>query len=93
MIIEKVRNKLLSKSRFNKQLLVAASDFTLLLFASFLALSISHGSSMLSASEQIFRLLWAPFFGVIFLTSLGTYRSIVRFIEFSVNNYSLISVV
>ena len=65
-------------------MVLAHSDFVLLFFSSFLAISLSHNNFLILDFEQIFRMLWVPILGVIFLAILGIYKSVVRFIEFSV---------
>ncbi|MBL51922.1 MAG: polysaccharide biosynthesis protein [Candidatus Marinimicrobia bacterium] len=52
--------------------------------ATFFALMISNIDFSLISTENLFRLLWLPFFSVISFWYLGVYSSIVRYIDLSV---------
>ena len=83
MIKKIVRERALALSRFNKQIVMVFTDFWLFFFSIFLALCIVQGSLFITISEQIVRMFSLSLLGVLVFTSLGIYRSIVRYIEFS----------
>lgn len=83
MLANNLKEVFLNTTRLNKQLLALTLDFLLLLFSSFIAISISLPSVNIFTSEIIFRVLWAPIIAVIFLAFLGIYKSVVRYIELS----------
>jgi FlaA1/EpsC-like NDP-sugar epimerase len=78
-----LKKKLISTTRFNKKLIVFATDFLSICAASFFALIISDVDLSLINLEQFVRLLWTPLFCVISFWFLGVYSSVVRYIDFS----------
>ncbi len=78
-----LKKKLISTTRFNKKLIVSATDFFSICAASFFALIISDVNLSLINLEQFVRLLWTPLFCVISFWFLGVYSSVVRYIDFS----------
>ena len=83
MIINKFKNRLLRSSRLKKQILAAVNDFFFFFLATYLAISVSQNTFFSLDYDLVLRLIWVPSFGVIILSILGIYNSVVRFLEFS----------
>ena len=79
-----LKKYLISTSRLNKKLIVLSCDFFCICIATFFALVLSNVDISEISQEQILRLLWLPFFCVFVFWYLGVYKSIVRYIDFSV---------
>ncbi len=77
------KNRLLSSSRRTKQILVASTDFISFSFASLLALFLSNLDVMSLTSLELLRVFWIPFFSVFVFYLFGIYRSVLRFIDFT----------
>ncbi len=77
------KNRLLSSSRRTKQILVASTDFISFSFASLLALFLSNLDVMSLTSFELIRVFWIPFFSVFVFYLFGIYRSVLRFIDFT----------
>ena len=76
---------LLSSSRGFKVFIAATSDFVSLLIATFFALLVSQTDlSLINSAEYFLRLLLVPFITVTVFYAIGVYRSIIRYIDFSV---------
>jgi len=83
VIINKFKNRLLRSSRLKKQILAAVNDFFFFFLATYLAISVSQNTFFSLDYDLVLRLIWVPSFGVIILSILGIYNSVVRFLEFS----------
>ncbi len=79
----RLKQTLLSASRFNKKLIVLFTDFFCILLATLFAMLISNVDFFSLNLIQILRLLWVPFLSVIAFWLLGVYSSVIRYIEFS----------
>ncbi|MEL0239054.1 MAG: nucleoside-diphosphate sugar epimerase/dehydratase [Gammaproteobacteria bacterium] len=77
------KNRLLSSSRRTKQILVASTDFISFSFASLLALFLSNLDVMSLTSLELLRVFWIPFISVFIFYLFGIYRSVLRFIDFT----------
>ena len=80
----KLKNFILSRSRFKKKVLVLSSDFFSICLATIFALFISDVDFLSISLEQALRLIWVPFLCVIVFWKVGIYSSVVRYIDFSV---------
>ena len=78
-----LKKKIISGTRFKKNLIVLSTDFFCICLATFFALVISNADFNEISLAQIIRLLWLPLFCVISFWLLGVYKSIVRYIDFS----------
>ncbi len=79
----RLKETLLSTSRFNKKLIVLFTDFSCIFLATLFAMLISDIDFSSLKFLQILRLLWVPFLCVTAFWLLGVYSSVIRYIEFS----------
>ena len=79
-----LKNRLLSSSRLTKQVIVGMVDFLSICLASVCAMHISNVSIGDLNIEEILKIVWIPFFSILVFSFVGVYRSIVRYINFSV---------
>ena len=63
--------------------IIFLTDFILFLISGYLALVIQNGSLFYPDLFEVLKVSWLPAMGIIILSSLGAYKSIVRFIDFS----------
>ena len=75
---------LLSTSRLNKKLIVLFCDFMSICLAILFALFISDVDLKLISIEEFLRLIWMPCLSAVTFWYIGVYRSVVRYIDFSV---------
>jgi FlaA1/EpsC-like NDP-sugar epimerase len=78
-----LKDFLVSSSRLTKKLLALACDFTSIYLAILYALFVSDNLNYTNVIDMLV-LLWIPFVGVLIFWYAGVYRSIVRYIDFSV---------
>ena len=83
-ILKSIKRSLLSTSRMNKQLLAAFVDLLSFLISIVSALFVSQLDLAHLSLEEILSLVWMPFFAVFVFALAGVYRSVVRYIDFSV---------
>ena len=79
----RLKQILLSASRFNKKLIVLFTDFFCIFLATLFAMLISDVDFFSLNLLQILRFLWVPFLCVTAFWVLGVYSSVIRYIEFS----------
>jgi len=79
-----LRRFLLSSSRTTKQLIVATSDFFSWCLALLGSLWVSNSSFPYLISKDITELMWIPFLCIIIFNLSGVYKSVLRYIDFSV---------
>ncbi len=84
-----LREKLLSANRTTKQLIVALTDFSSIIFAISVSLYFSNQDIWSFSFNEYIRLLWVPLFSVIIFYFFGIYQSVLRFIDLAFI-YSLI---
>lgn len=79
-----LKSELLSSSRSIKQLIVACTD----ILSFFLAVYLASLASKINITElhpsELIRLIWLPFFSVFIFYLFGIYKSVLRYIDFSV---------
>ena len=63
--------------------IIFLTDFILFLISGYLALVIQNSSLFYPDLFGVLKVSWLPAMGIIILSSLGAYKSIVRFIDFS----------
>ena len=80
----KIKDHLLNSSRKTKISLVASTDFICIFIATYISLIISGTDLAALSSFDFLRLLWVPFFSVVVFYFLCVYKSVVRYINFSV---------
>ena len=78
-----IKQKLLNSERSTKVSLVAIVDFICISFAMYLSLLTSDLKVTGLDAFSLLRLFWIPFFSVFIFYLLGVYRSVVRYINFS----------
>ena len=78
-----LKDFLVSSSRLTKKLLALACDFTSIYLAILYALFVSENLNDTDVIDMLV-LLWMPSVGVLIFWYAGVYRSIVRYIDFSV---------
>ena len=83
-MINSIREKLLSANRLTKQIVIALTDFILLLLSSYFSFVIIFGLNTFNLTDQYLKIILTPFIGVLVFFSLGIYKSIVRYIDFDV---------
>ena len=79
-----LKEKILSTSRLNKQIIVGCSDFLCSYFAVIFAVYISNLALHEISFVQLLVLNFLPFFTVLVFSLSGIYRSVLRYIDFSV---------
>jgi UDP-N-acetylglucosamine 4,6-dehydratase len=84
MNLNQLKVNLLAASRVRKQLIAAFVDFSSISLSIMLGLIVSDQNIINLAPQEIFWLIWIPFFAIIIFAIAGVYRSIVRYIDFSV---------
>ena len=78
-----LRDSMVSSSRLTKKLLASLCDFTSICISILFALFVSVGYE-LSQLNSLLNILWMPLVGVLVFWYSGVYRSVVRYIDFSV---------
>ncbi len=78
-----LKSSLLSTSRLNKQLIAALADFISVLLSTFIAIELSKVSYDQLNMNETARLLWMPFFSIFIFYIFGVYRTVLRYIDFS----------
>ncbi len=78
-----LKEKLLSSSRFTKQLIVAGTDFLSISCSILASVFLFYGHFAGIDLSQYFLLIFIPFFSVFIFYLFGIYRSILRFIDFA----------
>ena len=84
MNLNQLKVNLLATSRLTKQLIAAFVDFSSISLSILLGLIVSDQNIINLAPQEFFWLIWIPFFAIITFAIAGVYRSIVRYIDFSV---------
>ena len=79
-----IKSYLLNSSRKVKVGLVAFSDFVCISLATFISIIISNLDFLQLNFIEFIRLIWIPFFTITVFYFLGVYKSVVRYINFSV---------
>ena len=79
-----IKQKLLDSDRSTKVSLVAFVDFSCIACAMYLSIVASNLEVIGLDIVSLLRLFWLPFFSVFIFYFLGVYRSVVRYINFSV---------
>ena len=79
-----LKEKILSISRFNKQIIAGFSDWFCVSFAIIFSLYISNVALNDIDLMMFLQLAWLPFFSVLVFSFRGVYRSVLRYIDFSV---------
>ncbi|MDA7554378.1 polysaccharide biosynthesis protein [Gammaproteobacteria bacterium] len=78
-----LRESLISSSRLTKKLIALVCDFTSIYISILFALFVSVGYEF-TQLNSLLNILWMPLVGVLVFWYLGVYRSVVRYIDFSV---------
>ena len=78
-----LKEKILSTSRFNKQIIVGFSDWFCVSFSIIFSLYISNAALNDIDLMMFLQLAWLPFFSVLVFSFRGVYRSVLRYIDFS----------
>jgi UDP-N-acetylglucosamine 4,6-dehydratase len=84
MLIEYIKLKLISSSRKTKKIIIGTSDFLLVLNSILFAIYISKDEIPLMRTYELLILIWFPTMTVLIFYISGVYRSVLRFIDFSV---------
>ncbi len=77
-----LKEKILSTTRFNKQVIVAGFDFCLVYFSFFLA-SIVDDPFYESNFDTLLMNIWLPLIQMLIFILMGVYTSVLRFLDFS----------
>ncbi len=78
-----IKEKLLNAPRELKVLIVILSDLFSLFVATYSSILVSNVDIFSLNFLQVIRLIWIPFFSILVFYIIGVYRSIVRYIDFS----------
>ena len=81
-----IKEKILSLDRATKKRVAALNDF-ILVFLSFsivLSLTIFSEIVVISNTEKVMMFIWRPILVIVFFNFLGVYKSILRYINFSI---------
>ena len=81
--MEILKQKLLASSRLTKQIIASISDFSVIFFSIFLSFIVLRVENR-NHEESLWAFIFIPLFSVLTLFLLGTYRSILRYIDLSV---------
>jgi len=82
-MIIRLKQKLLSANRSTKQFIAVITDLISLFLATYLALKVSLVDLNNLTIYQFLRLIFIPIFSIFIFYLMGVYRSLVRFIDFS----------
>ena len=77
-----LKQEILALSNGLKTVIIFLTDFFIFLISGYLALVVENGRLFYPELIEVFKVSWLPVLGIIILSSLGAYRSIVRFIDY-----------
>ncbi|MDA7601983.1 polysaccharide biosynthesis protein [Gammaproteobacteria bacterium] len=83
-MFSQIKRNLISYKRITKQIIAASVDFISFVIVSFSALYISNKNLYDLKAEELLNFILVPFFSVLVFSFIGVYRSVVRYIDFSV---------
>mgnify|MGYP006087016061 CR=1 FL=1 len=77
-----LKQEILALSNGLKTVIIFLTDFFIFLISGYLALVVENGRLFYPELFEVLKVSWLPVLGIIILSSLGAYRSIVRFIDY-----------